>query len=339
MTQALHGGDVSEFGRRFEVDEESVLDFSSNLNWFLPEMEDEAWLELKESAGAYGEASGRGVSRQIAEVFGYASSQIMATAGSIEAIYLTAQLLRGRRILIGRPGFADYARAFAGAEVRYWDLSIDDESLNWAEVVIFGSPNNPTGVRYRVDEYQARWPGKTWLVDETFVEFSREKPTAPLEDLILFRSLTKSWRIPGLRVGFLLTSNQEWIKQLAGLQPPWSVSAVAQAWAQASLHHESQQKVEAAIQAQLSERDAMMARLGKMEGFKLHPTDANFFLIELPHGGALNLWEQLGEKGIMVRSGEGFAGLIADRFLRIAVRQRADNERLEAALREAVASL
>ncbi|MEM7600100.1 MAG: aminotransferase class I/II-fold pyridoxal phosphate-dependent enzyme [Verrucomicrobiota bacterium] len=336
MTQALHGGDVSGFGRRFGA--ESVLDFSSSLNWFLPEMEDETWLQLKKSAGTYGEASGAGVSQRIAEVFGYDASQVMATAGSIEAIYLAAQLFRGRRVLIGVPGFADYERALAGPETRRWDLSMDDALLDWAEVIVFGSPNNPTGTRYQVDAFRARWPGKTWLVDETFVEFSGEAATAPQEDVILFRSLTKSWRIPGLRLGFLLTSNRKWMEQLAGWQPPWSVSAVAQGWAETFLHRDHKREVDAAIEAQLEERDAMMARLGQVDGLTVHPTDANFFLVELARGGALDLWEKLGEQGLMVRQGEGFEGLSADRFLRIAVRKRADNERLEAAIREGLAS-
>lgn len=338
MTQALHGGGVAEFGRRFGLKEKEVLDFSSSLNWFLPEMEDEAWLRLKESVGTYGNASGAAVSKQIAEVFGLDASEVMATAGSIEAIYLAAQLFRDRRILIGVPGFADYARAFAGSEVRSWDFSMDDDSLDWAEVVILGSPNNPTGMRYRIDEYQTRWPGKIWLVDETFVEFSNEGPTAPNEETILFRSLTKSWRIPGLRLGFLLTSNREWMQYLSERQPPWSVSALAQGWAKEHLHGDSKRKVEASIRAQLAERDAVMTRLGELEGIRVHSTDANFFLIELIDGGASDLWAQLAVEGIMVRKGQGFEGLSGDRFLRVSVRQPADNQRLETTLRRALAS-
>lgn len=332
--QAGHGGDLASFCRQFGFREDEVMDYSSSLNWFLPEIDDASWLRWKASAGVYGDASARAVSARIADLFSYDENQVLASAGAIEAIYLTAQLFRDHKVLIGSPGFADYKRAFRASEVKTWDLSIDDPVLEWAEVVIFGSPNNPTGKRYSLAEWRARWPGKIWLVDETFVEFSKHPASTPEQDVILFRSLTKSWKIPGLRLGFLLTSNQKWMKELASLQAPWSVSALAQAWVKDRLNKAEKRRVYLSISEQVRERGRMMGRLADIDAVRVHSSDANFFLIELLHGGAGALWEALARDGFLLRKGDDFEGLQRDCFLRLAVRRPEDNNQLIDSLRD-----
>ncbi|MEM7010153.1 MAG: aminotransferase class I/II-fold pyridoxal phosphate-dependent enzyme [Verrucomicrobiota bacterium] len=331
--QSPHGGNIDALCQRFGVAAEDALDFSSNLNWFLPPVDDDTWLKWKDAAHNYGDASSNKVSSLIASLFGYEEKQVLATAGAIEAIYLCAQLFQERRVLIGAPGFADYTRAFQQSEVKTWNLDPDDPILDWAEVVIFGSPNNPTGVRVDIDSWRARWPGKIWLIDETFVEFSQHPPTAPAEDLILFRTLTKSWRIPGLRLGFLLTLNLEWMSALENLQPPWSLNSVAQAWAADRLNRSEQLRVEESIAAQIAERDRFMNLLGALPQLRVHPSEANFFLIELIHGKADQLLDFLGSCGIFVRECESFEGLDGDRFLRLAVRLPQENDRLLQSIR------
>jgi len=96
-------------------------------------------------------------------------------------------------------------------------------------------------------------------------------------------------------------------------------------------------RIDKSIRAQLVERDRFMESLAELDGVTAHPSDANFFLIELQKRNALEIADQLGKQGIMVRRCEGFSGLAVDRFLRIAVRQRPDNLRLETALKEAFA--
>lgn len=339
MSQATHGGNVEEFCRRYGFAEADVLDFSSNLNWFLPEMGDSDWLRLKSSVSAYGEAEAANVAHRIAEVFGYEPDQVLPTAGSIEAIYLAAQLFRDRRIAIGVPGFSDYERAFAGASVRPWTLQPDDEVLDWADVIVFGSPNNPTGLRSSIDQLQEYWRDKIWLVDETFVEFSKDAPTAPREDTILFRSLTKSWRIPGLRLGFALTANEMWKREMAQAQPPWSVSALAQAWSREHLTEKSRAKVNAAIDLQRTERNRFQSILAALDGVTVLSSDANFFLIELPQHRAAEIRDHLAGEGILVRTCDDFRSLEDRPLLRLAVRKADENDRLTKALERRLAKL
>ncbi|MCF6311789.1 MAG: aminotransferase class I/II-fold pyridoxal phosphate-dependent enzyme [Verrucomicrobiales bacterium] len=335
MNQAEHGGDVAAFCQQQGFDKTEVLDFSSNLNWFLEPIEDASWLRWKEAAGIYGQAAARGVAEKIADLYAYQESHVLPTAGAIEAIYLAAQLFEGRRVLIGEPGFADYQRAFRRCETKTWNLSIDDEeALPWAEVVIFGSPNNPTGVRYDLEEWRARWPGKIWLVDETFVEFSTAAASTAHEDVIIFRSFTKSWRIPGLRLGYLLCANSTWMKELSLLQAPWSVSALAQAWAADCLNPSGKKRVQDAIENQIAERDRLRDYLQLIPGVWVQESEANFLLLELLRGSAADLWQSLAEKGLMTRKVDSFAGLRKDAFLRIAVRTSEDNQVLLKAVQD-----
>lgn len=326
MNQAEHGGDLQAFCQQYGFQQHQVLDFSSNLNWFLDEIDDASWLSWKAAAGRYGQASTRRVSGQIADLFAYEESQVMATAGSIEAIYLAAQLFRDRRVLIGSPGFADYQRAFRGSETKNWDLSIDDPALQWAEVVIFGSPNNPTGRRYNLEEWKRRWPGKIWLLDETFVDYSEGAPTMAQQDVIIFRSFTKSWCIPGLRLGFLLCANQGWTEELQALQAPWSVSSLAQAWASDCLNERYKEQVDRAMVDQIAERDRLRESLQAIPGVAVAASEANFLLFELLRGNASDLWQSLAKKGLLSRNGNSFEGLRKEGFLRLAVRRSEDNE-------------
>ncbi len=335
--QAEHGGDLAVFCQQYGFRQNEVLDFSSNLNWFLDEIDDATWLRLKAAAGVYGQAGAGadGVVTKIADLYAYDKNQVLATAGSIEAIYLTAQLFRQRRILIGEPGFVDYRRAFRKSETRAWDLAIENEAaLQWAEVVIFGSPNNPNGQRYPLAEWRRRWPGKIWLVDETFVDFSKQPPSAAQDQVIIYRSFTKSWSIPGLRLGFLLCSNQSWMEELRWLQAPWSVSALAQAWAGERLNQTEKERVDRAIEHQIRERDRLMESLRGFSGLRVHDSDANFFLIELLQGSAAELWQSLAKKSLLTRKVDDFGNLTKDRFLRLTVRSFEDNENLIKGLRD-----
>lgn len=327
--QAEHGGALATFCQQYGFRPDEVVDFSSNLNWFLGEIDDVSWLRWKSAAGTYGEACAGGVAAKIADLYAYDKSQVLATAGSIEAIYLTAQLFRQRRVLIGEPGFIDYRRAFRNCETRAWDLMVeDDAALQWAEVVIFGSPNNPNGQRYPLAEWQQRWPGKIWLVDETFVDFSEQPPSAAQDQVIIYRSFTKSWSIPGLRLGFLLCANRSWMEELRLLQAPWSVSALAQAWAGERLNKKEKERVDRAIEDQIRERDRLMESLSRLTELRVHDSDANFFLIELLQGSAAELWHSLAEKALLTRKVDDYESLAKDRFLRLAVRSCEDNERL-----------
>ena len=345
MKQAQHGGNLGSEDHCGDA----LLDFSANLNVFLDPIEERAWNRWRQAAHQYGGAEAVEIGDALAALFGIERDQILPTAGGVEGIYLAARLFADRRVLILEPGFADYRRAFeaAGAEIATavlppedWGRGLDaapDSLVDQAEVVIFGNPNNPTGKVFPVDQWQRRWPGKIWLVDEAFGDYVERLPEISDPGTIRFRSLTKSWRIPGLRLGYLITENREWLERMRGFQPPWAIGAVTQAWARDCLNREGLQKVEQAIEAQLAEKARFVEELEKIDGVKVHPGAANFFLLEMESGhGAGEVVGALEKRGILVRACDSFTGMPAGRFLRVAVRLPEENDRLVETLSEGV---
>lgn len=98
--------------------------------------------------------------------------------------------------------------------------------------------------------------------------------------VILLRSLTKSWRIPGLRLGFLVTTNTAWLARLEQMQAPWSVNAVAQAWAKIALTPDTHAAMLASLAPVSTLRAGFSAGIAAL-GHRVFPSAANFLLIEL----------------------------------------------------------
>ena len=351
MRQAQHGGNSGEAARRTGSEETKLLDFSANLNGFLDPIAETDWLRWRDAAHWYGSAEAVEIGDSLSELFGIEREWILPTAGGVEGIYLAARLFADRRVLILEPCFADYRRAFAaaGAAVAPAILAPEDWSrgleavpesvVEDAEVILFGSPNNPTGNVFPVARWQRRWPGKIWLVDEAFGDYLESYPEIDGARAVRFRSLTKSWRIPGLRLGYLVTENAEWLEAMRGFQPPWAIGAVTQAWARDCLHRAGLEKVERAIAAQLAEKERFANRVGRIGGLKVHVGAANFFLIETESGaGAAGVAGALEKRGILVRTCDSFAGMPPGRFLRVAVRLPEENDRLVETLAEILSS-
>ena len=152
---------------------------------------------------------------------------------------------------------------------------------------------------------------------------------------VLFRSLTKFYALPGLRLGCAIGSPKV-IARLQALRGPWSVNGVAQVAGLASLADGVYRERTLALIAK--ERERLLAGLGRIAGLKPYPSAANYLLVEIVEGPAAGeLCRTLLSERILLRNCANFAGL-DDRFFRLAVRNREENERLLAALAVALAT-
>jgi threonine-phosphate decarboxylase len=217
--------------------------------------------------------------------------------------------------------------------------------------VVLGNPNNPTGTFQSLADLTAlfdrRWTRpKHWIVDEAFIEFvtgfkdeTLLNRLADYPSLIVLRSLTKSWRIPGLRFGFLATAGR--IRELERIQPPWSVNGVVHAWAREFLREEHRTEYLASLRMLVKLGHDLEANLRLIPGIRVHPSAANFVLLELtdPSFDANRIYAELGCRGILVRVCDSFYGMPKGRFLRVAVRTAVENERLVCLLSETCAAL
>ena len=214
---------------------------------------------------------------------------------------------------------------------------------------ILTNPNNPNGklVERAVLEEIASECEKTgtWLlIDECFMELTGkadEYSFIPLlsryKSVIVLRAFTKTFAIPGLRLGYCVTSGGETAAALRRQLPEWNVSAPAQAAGVAAVHEDAYLKETVRL---ISEERQFLASELKKLGFAVFPSDANFLLFrtEARANGADccssegSLFDALLSDGILIRDCRDFMGL-GEGFYRIAVRKHAENEALVESLR------
>jgi|GEM_PF-506649 len=358
MAQAFHGGGLRQAAERFGLPQESLVDFSSNVNVLAPAVPAADWERWMTEIYRYPEPGD--LTQRLASFFGIRAEHILPTAGAIEALYLAARLFSGCRVAVVEPSFSDYSRAFSSVPCsverilltpELWGSSIE----NWAErlepfdVVVLGNPNNPTGSLIPLADLTAlfdeRWARpKRWIVDEAFIEFVIEPASllSRLPDypsLVVLRSLTKSWRIPGLRFGFAATAGP--IQELEKMQPPWSINGLVHAWAREFLGQERRPQYQTSLRMLVTLRDDFAAGLRLIPGIRVYPSAANFLLLELtdPALHADQIYAELGCRGLLVRTCDSFYGMPKGRFLRTAVRTTTENQRLIEALCEICATV
>jgi len=355
MSQAFHGGGVQQAAERFGLPVESFVDFSSNVNVLAPAATAADWERWLTEIYRYPEP--RDLSERLASFYDTRAEHVLPTAGAIEALYLSARLFAGSKIAVVEPGFSDYARAFRSVPCSVerilltpdlWVRSVREwaDRLDPFDVVVLGNPNNPTGTFQSLADlatlFDRRWTRpKHWIVDEAFIEFvtgfKDETLLSRLADypsLIVLRSLTKSWRIPGLRFGFLATAGP--IRELERMQPPWSINGIVHAWAREFLREEHRTEYSASLRTLVKLGHYLEASLRLIPGIKVYPSSANFVLFELtdPAFDADRIYVGLGCRGILVRVCDSFYGMPKGRFLRVAVRTAEENERLVSILSE-----
>jgi threonine-phosphate decarboxylase len=349
MSQAFHGGGVRQAADRFGLPLESFIDFSSNVNVLAPAVPAGDWEAWMSEIHRYPEPAE--LKEQLGSFYNVRVEHLLPTAGAIEALYLSARLFAGCKVAVVEPSFSDYSRAFSSVPCsverilltpELWTRSIREwtDRLEPFDVVVLGNPNNPTGtfqsratLTALVDRPWGR--PKHWIVDEAFIEFvteyEHETLLSGLSDypsLIVLRSLTKSWRIPGLRFGFLATASR--LEELERMQPPWSVNGVVHAWAREFLRQEHRAEYLASLRTLAMLRDDFEVSLRPIPGITVHLSAANFLLLELTDSSleATHIYSELGRRGILVRTCDSFYGMPKGRFIRVAVRTAAENQRL-----------
>jgi histidinol-phosphate aminotransferase len=288
----------------------------------------------------------------VAARHGRPPQEVLLTAGAAEGFVLLAQALRGvRRPVVVHPQFTEPEAALRAAGHRVERVLLDpadDFRLNPtrvpadADLVMIGNPTNPTSVLHPGAALaELARPGRVLVVDEAFADTtlaagSSGEPESlatrrDLPGLLVVRSLTKTWGLAGLRIGYLL-GEAALLDRLAAVQPLWAVSTPALAAATACATPTAV-AAERAIAARLAaDRDHLVARLSSLPGVRVAGRPASaFVLIRLP--GAARVREVLRERGWAVRRGDTFPGLGPD-WLRVAVRDPATTDAFTEVLAE-----
>jgi histidinol-phosphate aminotransferase len=308
-----------------------------------------AWLanRLVASLGALASYPVAGPARAaVAARHGRPPGEVLLTAGAAEAFVLLARALEPQRAVVVHPQFTEPEAALraAGHPVGRVLLSADQGFLldpalvpEDADLVVVGNPTNPTSVLHPAASLAAlARPGRTLVVDEAFADTVPGEPESlagrrDLPGLVVVRSLTKTWGLAGLRVGYVLAAPAI-VDQLAAAQPLWAVSTPALAAAEVCASPVAVATAEEYARELSAERAHLVAALTELPGVIIAGRPASsFVLVRVADGPALRA--ALRERGYAVRRGDTFPGLGAG-WLRIAVRDRATTDAFVTTLRE-----
>lgn len=330
---------------------DAIIDFSANINPFgLPASVKKSWGELLDGIDTYPDPKSTLLKRKLAQRMEVKEAQILIGNGGSEIISLVGRWLAGKRVMIVQPAFSEYEAVCKvnGCEVSYfpltkdWELDLDSFAERTANVdaVFFCNPNNPTGLYFNKKVIQdflkvCKNQDCYLIVDEAFYDFVRDyESLVPLltddHNLLLLRSMTKMYSIPGLRLGYAIGS-QDVIEKLSTYQPHWSVNRIAMKVGELCL--EEEEYVQRTIEFIDLQRESLFS-FYKKNGFQVTDSKVNFYLLkDRKLEDQSPLFHFLLEKGIVPRHTFNFSGL-EGKWLRFAIRTTEENQLLLEAMRE-----
>src|ERR1700761_8843184 len=277
----------------------------------------------------------------VAARHGRGENEVLLTAGAAEAFVLLARALRPRHAVVVHPQFTEPEAALRAA-----GHAVDRVILPFpftlnpalvpadADLVFIGNPTNPTSVPPpRPAVLGLIRPGRIVVVDEAFADClpgERESVAGhgDLTGLVVIRSLTKTWGLAGLRVGYLLAAPGT-VRLLAAAQPLWAVSTPALAACVATASPAALREAAEWATGLAGERAHLLRRLAGIDGLRVVPNPAaSFVLLDTQ---VADVRARLLGRGFAVRRGETFPGL-GPGWIRVAVRDAGTSDRFAAAL-------
>ena len=336
-----------------------MLDFCYLVNPYFPskQLKDELKASFDTLLTEY--PSGMKINSLIAsKSFGVKQEYIVPGNGAAELIKVLMDILPGKLGIV-RPTFEEYPNRREGDSLvtfhptnntyRYTaDELIEFFGKNKVETILIINPDNPSGNFIPRNDILrlARWTALNdmrLVVDESFVDFSEEWETSSLLDnniledtknLIVMKSISKSYGVPGLRLGLLASADVELINKVKATVPIWNINSFAEYFMQIYSKHDAEYKQ--ACAKFVEERKKFYSELHTINYLRVMPSQANYFLCEVlkPYTAKEIVLTMLKRFNILTRDCSLKPGLNTERqYMRIAVRNREENSRLIEALR------
>lgn len=341
-----HHGDVDA--------EPGLLDFAVNVRGAGPP----GWLRDRlvaavDQLGRYPSSADDLAAREaIAARHGRRPDEALVLAGAAEGFALLPAL-RPRRAVVVHPGFTEPEVALRTAGVLVHPVFTDAADRHQlrpeavpadADLVVLGNPTNPTSALHPATAVrQLARPGRVLVVDEAFADTLPGEPEslagvsgAEVPGLLVLRSLTKTWALPGLRAGYALGA-PELLARLAAGRPPWPVGTLVLEAVRECCAPTAVAEAAAAATELVAHRAWLVRALEALPSVHVaQPAAAPFLLLRVPNGPLVRA--ELRRRGIAVRRGDTFPGLTED-HLRVAVRPPAQARVLVDALSEVLVSV
>ena len=313
------------------ADDPDLIDFSANTNPEVPPDVEAVYRGAFETSRTYPPEPPGSFREAAASYVGCDPEQVVPFPGGLAAIRQAIDLAvsPGDSVLVPAPSFGEYAREvrLQGGEPTFVAPDrMPAADPGQAALAIVCNPNNPTGPAYdrgRLADFAGRCEaaGTPLLVDEAFLGFTDRPSLAGRSNVIVARSLTKLFGLPGIRCGFAVATGPQ-LAAMVAARRPWNLSAPALAVGEYCLSRSDFIRV--TRDRVRTERERLRTALS--DRFDVHPSDAPFLLLDVGDEDVDALLQTARSRGVAIRDARTFRGL--DTHVRVAVRLPAENDRL-----------
>lgn len=352
-----HGGNKKRLAEKLGCSIEEIIDMSSNLNPIGPPGTIETFIrDHVMKIRSLPEPDAASMRNGFARFHGIDENRVVAGNGTTWFIYTLPLALCSKKVLISGPTYSDYQDA-----CRMYHIDVDhclataansflpdvdgiSGMAKTADTVFICNPDNPTGAlmsRDRIEYLLKKHKDTMFIVDESYLPFVENAedislvPDTGYENLIVLSSMSKIYRIPGLRTGFL-TGEPKIVEKIMAYYQPWSVNALAQAVIEHIFDHpetigpfirETRRYVK-------TQRQRFMESLKGVKGIELFESAACFIPARLKEGlTSGEFCEKIGRHKILIRDCSNFFGL-SDQFVRFSLKKQETNDHLSALIRQ-----
>ena len=355
MSNFGHGGNVEEIARSLNINLRDLIDFSANINPLgLNETIKETMINSLHKIIKYPDITYYEARKAISNHEKWDINDIALGNGAAEIIFNVVRAIKPKRALIPSPTFSEYEIACRSVdcEILHYILKDTDkfnitddflESINdEIDLIFICNPNNPTGVLTKntfIEKVakKAKEHNCFVILDESFLDFVKNGEKYSInnlieanDNLILIKSATKFFAIPGIRIGYGYFKNEKLKKSLDKITISWSINTLAsEAIKVAFLQKEY---IENTMDFVEREKDYLFKKFLEFKKLKPLKPSVNFMMFKFLDEN-INLYEELLKKKIIIRRCSNYEGL-DNSFYRVAVRNREENEILIKALEE-----
>ena len=349
----FHGSDIEKICEYYHLNKEDIVKFGANVNPLgLSSKVRDALASNIDLFSSYPDRNYTSLRNTISEYCNIPADFILPGNGSSELISLLIQERAPKHTLILGPTYSEYSRelSFSGSTQEYYhlqeerDFFLDIDDLcktleNGYDFLILCNPNNPTSSAITQNELRkliafCAKHNIFVMIDETYVEFApdiNEITAVPLTqeftNLMVLRGVSKFYAAPGMRLGYGVTGNMDFLAKMREKQTPWSLNSLG-AYA-GELMLKDQEYIQKTRNLILSERDKLYKELKEIPTYKVYPAYANFILLKIQKTGltSSDAFEACIKEGLMIRDCASFQCLDGE-FIRFCIMMPEDNARL-----------
>lgn len=351
--QEFHGSDLEKVEAYYGIKKEDIIPFAGNVNPLgISPLLKKSMASHIESISEYPDRDYKELRSTLALYCNVPMEHIIVGNGATEMISLTMQLLRPKHALLLSPTYSEYTREIdlVGGHVEEYflredlDFKLDLNDLiskltDDIDLLAICNPNNPTSSALNTEEItkiltHCKLHDIFVMIDETYVEFApdiNEITAVPLTqeftNLMVLRGISKFYAAPGMRLGYGITGNMDFLAKMREKQTPWSLNSLG-AYA-GELMFKDQEYIQKTRNLILSERDKLYKELKEIPTYKVYPAYANFILLKIQKPGltSSDAFEACIKEGLMIRDCASFQCLDGE-FIRFCIMMPEDNARL-----------